>query len=109
MDGRLLHVATEPTGANIVVRVEGEIDMQTVDEFNRALDDACRRVEPPMTVTADLTEVTFMSSAGVTVLLAVHHRCRRRGTPLRVRIAHHTVSRALEITGVDRVLELERD
>lgn len=108
MDGQLLQVATERNGSGLVVRVEGEVDMNTLDEFSRVLHQACESAKPPMVVTADLTDVTFMSSAGLTALLEVHQRCQRQGTPLQVEIAHRTVRRALEITGVDRILNLKR-
>jgi anti-sigma B factor antagonist len=107
MDGsQLLQVATERNGSAVIVRVEGEVDMNTVSAFGGALAQACDLVAPPMRVVADLTGVTFLSSAGLTALLEVHHRCERQGTPLRVEVTHPTVRRALEITGVDQILDL---
>lgn len=109
MDGQLLQVATERHGSGVFVRAGGEVDMNTVTTFRRALDEACEAAKPPLRVVADLTKVTFLSSAGLTALLDAHHRCREQGTPLRVAVTHHTVRRALEITGVDQILDLHED
>jgi anti-sigma B factor antagonist len=108
MDGQLLQVATERNGAGIVVRATGEVDMNTVALFRDALVRACDQAPPSTPIVADLTDVTFLSSAGLTVLLEMHHRCRDRDTPLCVKVAHRTVVRALEITGVDQILDLRR-
>lgn len=108
MDDRLLRVATGGDGSGVVVRAEGEVDMNTVGAFRRALTDALDQVEPPNSLVADLTGVTFLSSAGLSALLETHQRCQERGAPFRVEIAHPTVLRALEITGVDRILDLRR-
>jgi len=107
MDGQLLQVATKRNGATIVVRAEGEVDMNTVPLFGQALADACAEAGPPMAVVADLSDVTFLSSAGLTALLEAHNRCLDNGTPLRVKITHHSVRRALEITGMDQILTLD--
>lgn len=107
MDSQLLKVATASDEFGVVVCVEGEVDLKTVAEFRRGLLDACRLVAPPMRVTADLTGVLFMSPGGLNVLLEADRRCRDQGTPLRVKTAHRTVSRVLEITGVDRMLDWE--
>lgn len=108
MDGQLLQVATERNGSGVVVRAAGEVDMNTVALFRDALLQACEEAAPSAEIVADLTEVTFLSSAGLTVLLDIHRRCGDRGTPLCVKIAHRTVARALEITGVDQILDLRR-
>lgn len=108
MNGQLLQVATERNGSDVVVRAAGEVDMNTVALFREALGRACEEALPSAPVTADLSDVTFLSSAGLTVLLEIHHRCRDQGTPLSVKVAHRTVARALEITGVDQILDLRR-
>lgn len=108
MDSQLLQVATERNGSGIVVRAAGEVDMNTVGLFEDALGRACDEAAPSAPVVADLSDVTFLSSAGLTVLLDIHHRCRDQGTPLCVKIGHRTVARALEITGVDQILDLRR-
>lgn len=108
MNGQLLQVATERNGSGVVVRAAGEVDMNTVAMFRAALEQACEEAMPSVPVLADLSDVTFLSSAGLTVLLDIHHRCRDQGTPLSVKVGHRTVARALEITGVDQILDLRR-
>jgi anti-sigma B factor antagonist len=66
----LFHVTAEPLEDAIVVRAAGEIDMSTVDVLRRELDTA--RAEAP-TALLDLSEVTFMDSTGLHLLLEASH------------------------------------
>jgi anti-sigma B factor antagonist len=62
----LLHVTVEPLDDASLVRVAGEIDLSTVPELRRELDAA--RAEGA-TVLLDLSDVTFIDSTGLHLLL----------------------------------------
>jgi anti-sigma B factor antagonist len=102
----MLDIAHEMIGDATVVRAAGEIDLITAPEFLAQLKKACRRATPPDPVVADLTAVSFIGSAGLSVLLEIDERCRTRRTPLRVVAIAPGAVRPLRVTGLDQVLHV---
>lgn len=90
----------------LVVRVTGEIDMQTAPKLQESLDETVERMKGGRVV-VDLTDVTFFGSVGLAALAdaaaqADHHCCL-----LRIVVGiNHLVRRSIEVTGLDRVLVL---
>jgi anti-sigma B factor antagonist len=62
----LLHVTVEPLEDASLVRVAGEVDVTTIPRLRRELD-AAR--DEGVTVLLDLSDVTFMDSTGLHLLL----------------------------------------
>ncbi|MHA6618152.1 SpoIIE family protein phosphatase [Pseudonocardia sp. DLS-67] len=94
---------TEDGGAG-TVEVRGELDLAGV----RAVGDellAC--ADAGGTLTVDLRPTTYLASAGVALLVEADRRVRSAGGTLRVRVAGgDVVRRALNLTGVDALLEV---
>ena len=79
----------------LTVTVSGDVDLDTSDEFRRALGgSAAPRVD------VDLADVTYMDSAGLRSLLTARADVEQRGGQLRVVSASKIVSRLFEIAGV---------
>jgi anti-anti-sigma factor len=57
-------------------------------------------------VVLDLTDVSFLPSTGLALLVAHHDRCAGLGSPLRVVATDRRVLRPIEITGVDQMCVL---
>jgi anti-anti-sigma factor len=66
----LFHVSSEPLEDAIIVRATGEVDMSTIEVLRHELDTA--RAEAA-TALLDLSEVTFMDSTGLHLLLEASH------------------------------------
>jgi anti-anti-sigma factor len=103
----LLTVAlrTEPAGVQagldlLVVAAAGEVDLDTASLLEAALVDAV--VRRPR-VCCDLSDVTFLSAAGVTALLAAHVRAIETGCHLTLRGVNGSARRVLSVTGVERL------
>ncbi len=58
-------------------------------------------------VVVDLTGVEWVDAAGLAMLVAVHRRLRRQRRRLVLRGCHPAVRRALALTRLNRILELE--
>jgi len=94
-----LHVERRFAGSAVVVRAIGEVDLVTAPLLDDHFDTATRLAAPPAPVVADLRDVAFFGSNGVSVLLEAQQRCRRRRTPLHV-IADRPVTRPLAVLGL---------
>jgi anti-anti-sigma factor len=76
----LLTVCAERMGSITIVRVDGEVDMQTCDTLRTAMAD--EMTAQPKALILDLSAVRFFGSAGVFALLEAGELCRDRGASL---------------------------
>jgi anti-sigma B factor antagonist len=90
----------------VVLTVAGEIDLFTAPRLRAALRDAFDHAgEGP--VVLDLSQVTFLGSAGLLLLVDAVREEQKRPGPLRVVVDHaRPVIRPLELTGLDDLLSL---
>jgi anti-anti-sigma factor len=84
----------DPDGSGEVVRVAGELDLDTADQLARALD-ACQG-----DVVVDLAQCSFMDSSGLGALIRARNRLTTEGGTLSVREAAENVRRLFELTGL---------
>jgi anti-anti-sigma factor len=85
--------------AGPVVTATGELDLAVKDEL--------REVLSPLTgvVTIDLTQVTFLDSSTIGVLVGAHKRLTANGGSLRLRTPQDMPRRALEIVGLQEWID----
>ena len=87
------------------VRVSGEIDIATAPRLQACL----ASLADQAVVAVDLTEVPFVESSGIAVLIAEHKRRVAVGGQLVITGSSSLTLRVFELTGVDRVLNLDGD
>ena len=99
-------IATTASAGGCVVTVRGDVDATTAPDLRSRLLEALHG--PDVTdVEVDLSSVTFLDSAGLTVLVAAHQAAQRAGRVLRIRCGTgRAVARPLAITGLGSVLTL---
>ncbi|MBM7859216.1 anti-anti-sigma factor [Lentzea nigeriaca] len=88
----------------VVVTVEGEIDVDTADVVLEALRLGFESDGPA--VVADLTEVSFFGSTGISTLITAHEFADEHCKDFHVVAPHRAVKRPLQVTGVAEVLSL---
>ncbi|HWI70673.1 MAG TPA: STAS domain-containing protein, partial [Baekduia sp.] len=87
-----------------IVAVDGEIHVSTAPEFSGALGAA---IEDGRTqVVLDLSEVTFIDSTGLSVLLAALRRTTRAGGRMALVCTNPTVLRLFEVTRLDSTFDI---
>jgi anti-anti-sigma factor len=96
-------VSATSSHAVVVVSVSGEIDMATCDVVSQALHAHLDATPPGMVI--DLSEVEFLGSAGLAVLIEVNKRapecCTRLGI---VTSGSPAVTRVLQVSGLAKLL-----
>ncbi|MET7391450.1 STAS domain-containing protein [Streptomyces sp. NPDC005529] len=85
-----------------VVRVRGEIDHNSAEQFHQAL--IAGHDQPSMRTVVDLSGVTFMDSTGLTALIATHRTTRESGGWIRLAAPTEAVLRVIRIVGLDTVI-----
>ena len=89
-------------GSAITVALAGEFDLVTAGPAREAITFAISEARQRLIV--DLSEVTFIDSSGLHVLLAVHGLCRDAEPTLTIRPGPPNVHRVFELTNlVDRL------
>ncbi|MBF6336461.1 STAS domain-containing protein [Nocardia abscessus] len=96
---RALEVQVRSAADTVVVTVHGEIDMASAPHLQSALDEALR--DAPAAVVVDMSNVGFLGSAGLSVLLAASEATGSGG--LRV-VPSDAARRPIEVTALDRLL-----
>jgi anti-anti-sigma factor len=97
------HMATPNTTDEVLLAVEiSEIDGLSAPEFRTLVKSHLAEVTPthPVTFVLDLSAVTFMSSAGVAVLILAREIVQRRDGRLVLRDVTPPVRRTLELLGI---------
>lgn len=85
-------------GKAVVLEVSGEVDLLTSDEFEAQLKSV---LSPPnQIVVLDLSDVKFLSSAGLSVLLASAESAKASDISFRLVTTERVILRPLEITGI---------
>jgi len=101
-----LRVEQVVEGRSVLVRVVGELDSLTSGTLCATLADAEAAVSPPAPVVVDLTGVTFLAAAGLSVLVDHHERCVALGSVLLIVPGSKAVRRAMAVTGLHARLAL---
>jgi anti-sigma B factor antagonist len=108
-DDQQLTVRREMTDAALVVHVAGEVDLATVLELGREFVGLESEASPTLPVVVDTTEVTFLASAGLSLLVDLNQRCADAGVDLIVAAGNRTVMRTLTTTGLTDLLTVVHD
>ena len=101
--GELLSLEIEAGDAGYIVRLAGEIDLETAPKVR----DELAALTGDLVV--DLTDVTFVDSQTIGLLISEHKRRVAAGERLVVTGSSPMALRAFQICGVDRVLDLDGD
>lgn len=94
-----LEVIVGRSKGSVDLVIAGDIDVPTLSRFNRALRDAI--YEARQLVTLDLSEVRFISSAGISALLGAWQLAADEWVTLRIVKASTEVKHVLELLALD--------
>lgn len=99
-----LDVRVEGSEAHRVVRVSGECDLASAP----ALQEALQPLRPPdvTLVTIDASDLDFVDSTGLGVVLGAMRRLREAGGDLEIADPSPAVRKALRLTGLDKILRI---
>jgi len=89
----------------VTVALGGEVDLACVCELRETLDTA---IDTSLgDVTIELSDVSFLDSSGLTVLVAAHRRLTATARRLTVRNPSRPVCRVFELSGLLDVLDVQ--
>jgi anti-anti-sigma factor len=98
-----LSVLVEPYGQAVVLNVAGEIDLATAPQLGESIKQAMD--EQPETLVVDLTEVDFLASAGMAVLIGCHQQAKGN-LSFRIVATGSATFRPMELTGMTEEISI---
>jgi anti-sigma B factor antagonist len=99
-----LVLAEHDDGDAVVIAASGIVDMAAAPALADQVGAALRR--RPGTLIVDFTGVTFLATAGMSVLMEANRKCDELAIPFRV-VAHGPVtSKPMELLGIDDLLNI---
>ncbi len=99
-------VTVHRKGETVAVCLKGDIDHHTVPALREAIDDAVSATPGAKTLVLDFSDVTFMDSSGVGLVMGRCRLCRPRGIALRVVNLSPRDARIMAMSGVRSIAEL---
>jgi anti-sigma B factor antagonist len=84
-----------------VLRAWGEIDVASAPDFHASLYEVIG--QDADTIVVDLSDVSFIDSTGLGVLVGAETQAREEGKGLRLVVTQPQILRLLELTGLDEV------
>jgi anti-sigma B factor antagonist len=103
-DDQKLAVRKEVTETALVVHVAGDVDLATSLELGRELVGLENEATEALPLVVDLTDVPFLASAGLSLLVDLSRRCDDAGVELLVVAGNSAVMRALATTGFTELM-----
>ncbi|MGH3714602.1 MAG: STAS domain-containing protein [Micromonosporaceae bacterium] len=83
-----------------VIALSGDLDLATAPELRTALLEA---LEDRTTIVVDMTDLRFLDSTGLGVLVRVHKKAKAAGGVVAFAAVPRNVTKILEVTCLDRV------
>jgi anti-sigma B factor antagonist len=101
---QLLEISTRQYGRYAVVTLRGELDLAGASGLRDRLRTVCEQNEGR--VVLDLTDLRFIDSTGLSILVEYHNKTRAAGGRLILLAPRAAVLRILNITGLDERLTI---
>jgi anti-sigma B factor antagonist len=92
------------TGSHRVIAARGEIDLYTAPDLKQVLTTAIDEGERRIVI--DLTDVSFLDSTALGVLIGAVKRLRTRGGALAIVNVDSSIAKTFEITGLDQIFTI---
>lgn len=99
-----IDLKTENGGETLVFKLRGSLDLATAPTVRAALSEATEKGGHHLIV--DLTQLEFLDSTGLGVLIGAHRRAAEHGGSFRLVVSEGPISRLLNITGLIAVFSV---
>ncbi|MBQ0924841.1 STAS domain-containing protein [Saccharopolyspora endophytica] len=97
----------EWSGRTLFVTATGEVELVNSPQLEAVLNHAL--ADGPEVLVLDIMDVTFLSSAGLAVLVRAHRNAEEAGTRFRVVAANVATLRPIQLMGLDQEFDVFAD
>ncbi len=97
----------ESVGEVVTAYLSGELDHHSAKEMRTAIDNAVELNMPSLLI-LDFSDITFMDSSGVGLVMGRYRNLMKRNAQLNIICATEAVYKMLRLAGIERIAQLER-
>lgn len=101
-----MKVTTERNGNALIVRLDGELDLQTAPAFRDAVEGELANSARLKHLVLVLADVPFVDSSGLGAILGRYKSVRQRGGRIVVVAPQPPVQKAFQVAGLLKLIEL---
>ena len=105
-DEPLLSIETRDEPDRTVIALDGDLDVSTTPELRDLLARLVHQ-DSPRSIVIDLEHLNYVDSTGLSVFVTTNKRAATSGTRFILANPNPFVSRILEVTALDRTLDIE--
>ena len=98
----------EQNGDKLIVMLKGEIDHHSAVSVRSEIDSAICRECPKKTV-LDLSEINFMDSSGLGLIMGRYALMQRIGGELTLKNPNERIIKIFELAGLGRIIKIEEE
>ena len=99
-----MEVNTERDNGTLIAKAEGRVDGSNAREFEEALDSAITQHEDGQAVIVDFEGLSYISSAGLRVILLTARTLRKQDKEFVVCSLSDPIREVFEISGFDKII-----
>lgn len=101
------NIESHLNGSELRIEVTGEIDHHTARPLRTKIDEVLYYYRPSK-IALDLSQVAFMDSSGLGLILGRFTLARELGGELRIVDPNENVSKVLDLAGTSRLIKIEK-
>jgi len=102
-----MNVETTQHGDVVLIAIEGTIDTLTADEISTHFEEQIAGGHTRLVV--DLTDVDYLASTGLRLLLTIMNQVREKGGDLKLLEPNENVRRIMDLTGIFTLIDVHPD
>lgn len=92
----------------LIFEITEEIDHHTTEKIRRKMDNEIQRYMPKRTI-FDFTNVTFMDSAGIGMLIGRYKIARMLGGTLEIVNVKQSIKKIFEMCGISKIISIKSE
>ena len=100
-----MHMKAYSSEGNLVVKLDGEIDHHSVSEIREGIDRMIAETKPKNLV-LELSEIDFMDSSGLGLVLGRYRRLTEIGSTMYIKNPGERTEKILCMAGVDKLIKI---
>ncbi len=101
-----VEIVTEKNDAGFVLKLKGDVDMNSSSDVRGALGEVFRQVQKGRALFIDLSQVRYMDSSGIATLVEALQNCMKQGARLRLVDLSPPVRDVFELARLASVFEV---
>jgi len=102
-----VEIMTEKVNAGVLLKLKGDVDMNTSSDVRNALAAVFKQAAPSMkAILIDLSQVRYMDSSGIATLVECMQNCMKAGSRLRLCDLSPSVRDVFELARLASIFEI---